>query len=100
LSYIGITVGYDTNHCLVCKERSSAKSKWPLTNLKVGRGGSRTTRSFSDSDISGLLPQHAEILDGFREDFFGWAGEPAALQFDETAIPHLFERLKAGRKVQ
>jgi len=100
LSYIGITVCYDTNHCRVCKERSSAKSKWPLTNLKVGTGGSRTARSISDSDILGLLPQSVEIFDGFREDFFRRAGEPAAFQLDETAVPNLFERLKAGRKVQ
>jgi len=54
----------------------------------------------SDSDISGLFPQLAEIFDGFREDFFRRAGEPAAFQFDESAVPNLFEGLKAGRKVQ
>jgi hypothetical protein len=71
-----------------------------LTNLKVGRGGSRTARTISDSDILGLLPQSAEILDGFRKYLLCRAGKFAAFQFDESAVSHLFERLKAGRKVQ
>jgi len=60
----------------------------------------QTARTISDSDVSGLFPQLAEIFDGFREDFFGWAGKFAAFQLDESAVSHLFEGLKAGRKVQ
>jgi hypothetical protein len=50
--------------------------------------------------ILGLLPQPLEILDGFRKYLLCWAGKFAAFQFDESAVSHLFERLKAGRKVQ
>ena len=60
----------------------------------------RISSKFSDSDILGLLPQAAEILDRVRKYLLCRAGEFAAFQFDVTAVSNLFERLKAGRKVQ
>ena len=51
-------------------------------------GGERITGKFSDSDISGMLPESAEIVDGFRQDFFGSAGEAARLYFDNSVIAY------------